>query len=224
MLKRFYILCLFLMYVSVLKAQVFLGGGLNSVAAFGIKNPYLGMNLLGEYRQDDLSYFVKYFTSLPQTDSQVLIPMDDVIAGDFTSNYTLNSNLTYRYSVLELGKRYYYGKDLDFGPATYFSSHLALIMNEIKLKNDSFDETKYRLPSDYIEKGKLYALAAGLNAGLQYSFYYGTFFADCGLNYVITVLNSPTILQQSSINDFSSFKQLFFVFNFGFKKTIFVNY
>ena len=78
MLKRFYILCLFLMYVSVLKAQVSLGGGLNSVAAIGIKNPYLGMNLLGEYRQDDLSYFVKYFTSLPQTDSQVLIPMDEL--------------------------------------------------------------------------------------------------------------------------------------------------
>jgi hypothetical protein len=206
-------------YSFALNAQVTIGGGLNSVAAFGIKNPYLGLNFQGEYREDDLAYFAKFYTTLPQNDAKFQISMDPINSNDSLS-LSLPATLKYRYNVLELGKRYYWGKDLDFGPSAYGSSHFLLMMNSAKLSDDiTFDKSRYQYPSGYVNKGKVFAVGIGLNAGVQYAFYYGTYFADLGFNYIFTALPNNEVASLVT-----TFKQVFFVFNIGFKKTIFTDY
>jgi hypothetical protein len=76
MLNKFSVLILFIFITSVFYSQLIVGGGFNSIGAVSIKQPYLGINLLGEYRNDDMAYFAKFYTTLPQNDSQILIQMD----------------------------------------------------------------------------------------------------------------------------------------------------
>lgn len=214
MLKNTFLSLVFVLSIFSLKSQVSLGGGINTVAAFGVKNPYLGFNLLGEYRQEDLSYFVKYYNTLKQNQAAVTVSMIPLNQNDSIS-LSLNGNLTYGYSVLEFGKRQYFAKDYDFGPAVFYSSHFALMMNPVGITTDSFDEKRYSFPDDYTNKGRLFAIAVGLNAGAQYSFYYGTYYLDLGFNYILTALPNNYLASNVSPN------QLFFAFNLGFKKNIF---
>ena len=223
MFNRYLFLVFLIINVFDLKSQLSLGGGVNSIAVIDIKNPYLGFNLLGEYREDDLGYFAKFYSTLPQNDSQSILFLDPIDPNEPFS-YDLNITTNYRYNVLEFGKKYFFGKDLDFGFGGYLSSHFALIMNIVNAKTDKFDETRYKLPFGYSEKGKIYGIAGGVNAGAQYAFYYGTYFMDFGLNYIITAIPSKDLAQQQYMQNFSSYRQLFFVFNFGIKKTIFNTY
>ncbi len=217
MLKYSFLSVIFILSVFKMNSQVSIGGGINTVAAFGVKNPYVGFNLLGEYREDDLSYFVKYYNTFKQNHTAVAISMISLDQNDSIS-LNLNGNLTYGYSVFEFGKRQYFAKDFDFGPAVFYSSHFALMMNPVGVITDKFDEKRYKFPDDYTNKGKLFALAIGLNAGTQYSFYYGTYYLDIGFNYILNTL--PNNYLASNINP----NQLFFAFNLGFKKNIFTNF
>ncbi len=223
MFVRITIICLFLLNLYSLNSQVSIGGGFNSIAVLDVKNPYVGINLLGEYREDDLGYFAKFYTTLPQFDSRSSLALDPIDPNE-QYFYDLNVSTNYKYNVLEFGKKYFYGKDLDFGFGGYLSSHLSLIMNTVNVQADKFDETRYKLPFGYSDKGKIYGIAAGLNAGAQYAFYYGTYYIDFGLNYIITAIPSKTLSQQQYMQNFSSYRQLFFVFNIGIKKTIFSTY
>jgi hypothetical protein len=218
MVSRIIITILVLLSVFKLNAQISLGGGLNSVAAFGIKNPYLGLNILGEYRQDDLGYSARFYTTLPQNDAAIFVTMDPINQND-SLTLDLGGNLTYNYNVLEVGKRYYFGRDLDFGPALYLNSHFAFMLNSVKVKTDSFDETRYKFPSGYVDKGRIFAVAVGANVGAQYAFYYGTYFLDFGFNYILTGMANNEVASYASTP-----KQLFFTFNLGFKKTIFADF
>lgn len=218
MLSRLLILCLLIFSSFGLYAQISIGGGFNSVAAIGIKNPYLGLNFSGEYRNDDMSYFAKFYTTLPQNDAAVYVTMTPINSTD-SFNYDLPGFLTYRYNVLEFGKRFYYAKDLEFGPAAYLSSHFAIMMNTVGVKTDAYDKSRYTYPTGYVDKGKIYAAAVGLNVGGQYSFYYGSYFLDFGLNYLLTGLPNNDLASSST-----AVRQLFFAFNFGFKKTIFTDF
>ena len=223
MFVRITIICLFLLNLFSLNSQVSLGGGFNSIGVIDVKKPYLGLNLLGEYREDDMAYFIKFYSTLAQDDSQSLISLEP---NDPNEPYNFNVNVLtkYKYNVLEFGKKYYYGKDLDFGPSGYLSSHFALIMNTVNAKVDNFDQNRFKLPIGYSDKGKIYAIAAGLNAGAQYAYFYGTYYIDFGLNYIISAFPSTSLSQQEYMQNFSSYRQLFFVFNIGIKKTIFSTY
>ena len=222
MFVRITIICLILLNLFSLNSQVIIGGGFNSIGVLDIKKPYLGLNLLGEYREDEMSYFIKFYSTLPQYDSQSLISLEPNNPNEINS-LDVNVLRNYKYNVVEFGKKYYYGKDLDFGPAGYLSSHFALIMNTVKAKVDDFDQNRYKLPYGYTDKGKIYAVSAGLNAGVQYAYFYGTYFIDFGLNYIISYFPSTSFSQQHMQN-LSSFRQLFFVCNIGIKKTIHSTY
>jgi hypothetical protein len=218
MLNRILLTVILIFTLNGYNSQVSIGGGFNSVAAFGIKNPYLGMNLLGEYRQDDLAYFARFYSTLPQNDAAIYVSMTPLNSND-SLTLNLNGNLTYSYNALEFGKRYYFGKDLDFGPSAYLSTHFSLLMNTVKVKTDSFDETRYSFPTGYVDKGRIFAFALCGTAGAQYALYYGTYYFDLGINYILTGLPNNEVASAAT-----TVKQLFFTFNVGFKKNIFTNF
>lgn len=220
MLNKFAFLLLFILNISVFHSQLILGGGFNSIGAVNIKQPYLGANLLGEYRDDDIAYFAKFYTTLPQKDSETLIEMEPLNPEELI-NLQLSGLSRYNYNVLEFGKKNFYGQDLDFGPAGYLSSHFSLIMNTLSLKTDEFDESRYRFPDGYVDKSRIYSIAAGINLGAQYAFFHGTYYLDFGLNYTLIASSSNSFQQMQQYSSFNSYRQLFFVFNLGFKKTIF---
>jgi hypothetical protein len=222
MLSRVVFIFLVVLNVFGVKSQLTLGGGLSSVGAIDIKNPYVGINLLGEYREDDMAYFARFYSTLPQFDSDTSVQMFN-INKDENLNFFLNGTTNYNYNVLEVGKRNFYGKDLEFGFAGYMSSHFSLIMNTLSFKNEAFDQSRYKFPDGYVDKAKIYALAGGINLGAQYALFYGTYFLDFGLNYVLMARPNQSFSQEQFQN-FNSYRQFFFVANFGFKKTIFNSY
>jgi hypothetical protein len=222
MLSRVVFIFLVVLNVFVVKSQLTIGGGLSSIGAIDVKNPYLGFNLLGEYREDDMAYFARFYSTLPQFDSDKIIQMDAINSNE-EINLDLNGRVNYNYNVLELGKRNFYGKDLEFGFAGYMSSHFSLIMNTLSFKSDAFDQSRYKFPDGYVDKAKIYALAGGVNLGAQYALFYGTYFLDFGLNYVLMARPNQSFSQEQFQN-FNSYRQFFFVANFGFKKTIFNSY
>lgn len=197
------------------------GGGLNSIGVIKIKQPYLGYNLVGEYKLDDMAYFAKFYSTLPQNDSETLIQMEPLNPEELI-NLQLSGLSRYNYNVLEFGKKNFYAQDLDFGPAGYLSSHFSLIMNTMRLKTDGFDESRYRFPDGYVDKARIYSLAAGINLGVQYAFFHGTYYLDFGLNYTLIARSSNSFQQMQQYSTFNSYRQLFMVFNLGFKKTIFL--
>jgi hypothetical protein len=223
MLNKFSVLFLFIFITSAFYSQLIVGGGFNSIGAVNIKQPYLGINLLGEYRNDDMAYFAKFYTTLPQNDSQILIPMES-LKTDELLNLQLSGFSKYNYNVLEFGKKNFYGEDLDFGPGGYLSSHFSLIMNTLNFDPDNFDVSRYRFPDGYVDKARIYSLAAGVNLGGQYAFFHGTYYIDFGINYTLIASSSNSFNQMQQFSSFNSYRQLIFVFNIGFKKTIFSTY
>ena len=169
-----------------------------------------------------MAYFARFYSTLPQFDSDTSVQMFN-INKDENLNFFLNGTTNYNYNVLEVGKRNFYGKDLEFGFAGYMSSHFSLIMNTLSFKNEAFDQSRYKFPDGYVDKAKIYALAGGINLGAQYALFYGTYFLDFGLNYVLMARPSQS-LSQDQFQKFNSYRQFFFVANFGFKKTIFNSY
>jgi hypothetical protein len=75
-----------------------------------------------------------------------------------------------------------------------------------------------------VDKARIYSLAAGINLGAQYAFFHGTYYLDFGLNYTLIANSSNSFNQMQQFSSFNSYRQLFFVFNLGFKKTIFYDF
>jgi len=125
MMLRVTFIFLVVLNVFGVKSQLTLGGGLSSVGAIDVKNPYVGFNLLGEYREDDMAYFTRFYSTLPQFDSKTIIHMNPLNPNE-EINLDLNGTVNYNYNVLEFGKRNFYGKDLEFGFAGYMSSHFSI--------------------------------------------------------------------------------------------------
>lgn len=189
------------------------GGGINSIVAFGVKKPYIGLQVLVEKREEDQSLYGKISSTLPQKEADLLITLDPV---DVTkSPLDVSTHLTYNYTNLEFGKRYYYSDDIDFGYSFFGGSHIALTFNQLKLVTASYDRSQYIFPSAQPTRGSIFALAVGLNGGFQKGFYFGTIYADAGLNYYLRAIPSNDLASYTT-----SFKSLNFVFNVGFKRTI----
>ncbi len=211
------VLLFFLFFISYrANAQLSLGGGLNSVVAFGIKKPYLGIHLFGEYREDEQSYYAKLSSTLSQTELSGTLDLQSNIPND-TSSFAavVDASQTFKYTNIEVGKRYYFGRDLDFGLSGYGGSHFNLAINSVNLKTGSFDNTHYSLPSDTPYTGHILGVGVGLNGGVQYGFYFGHLYFDAGFNYLLTAMPSNALASSST-----SIKQVVFVFNLGFKRTL----
>jgi hypothetical protein len=194
-------------------AQLTLGGGLHSAAAFG-DQVYPGMHLLGEYFQDnESSMYAKvgltFSKSLSFFDGfKNLTPIDLSEDG--------SADVIYNYTTIEFGKRAYFSKDPEFGLALFGGTNMTLSFNKISLGD--YDKSRYT--PKFSMDGSVMGFSLGLNGGIQNSFYFGTIYFDTGLSYVLMALPSNTFAGE--FLQIGAYKQLYFVFNVGFKRNLFL--
>ena len=194
-------------------AQLTLGGGLHSAAAFG-DQVYPGIHLLGEYFQDnESSMYAKvgltFSKSLSFFDGfKNLTPIDLSEDG--------SADVIYNYTTIEFGKRAYFSKDPEFGLALFGGTNMTLSFNKISLGD--YDKSRYT--PKFSMDGSVMGFSLGLNGGIQNSFYFGTIYFDTGLSYVLMALPSNTFAGE--FLQIGAYKQLYFVFNVGFKRNLFL--
>ena len=198
---------------SSLNAQLMIGGGVNSIVAFGVKKPYFGLQIQVEKRDEDQSFYGKISSTLSQKEDDMLITLDPI--DETKSQLDVPTHIMYNYTNLEFGKRYYYGDDIDFGYSLFGGSHITLTFNQLRLVTSSYDKNQYIFPSAQATRGSIFGLAAGLNGGIQKGYYFGTIYVDAGLNYYLRAIPSNDLASYTS-----SFKSVNFVFNVGFKRTL----
>jgi len=98
-------------------------------------------------------------------------------------------------------------------------------MNTVGFKSESYDKSKYKIPDGFVDKAKLYALAGGINLGAQYALFYGTYFLDFGVTYVLMSRSSQSLQNEAQFPHFiNSYRQFFFLPIFEFKKTTLIFY
>jgi hypothetical protein len=207
--------CLIIFFVTLLTsnswAQLTLGGGLHSAAAFG-DQVYPGMHLLGEYFQDnESSMYAKVGLTFSRNMSELEFPLEPF---DYGVDY--NTGVTFNYTTIELGKRAYFSKDPEYGLALFGGSNMTLSFNRISLGD--YDKSLYITPNP--SSGSIMGFSLGLNGGLQNMFYFGTIYFDAGLNY--NLMAFPSNAMSSRFMELGAYRQLYFVFNFGFKRNLFL--
>jgi hypothetical protein len=196
-------------------SQLAIGGGFNSVVAFGVKKPYPGLHLFGEMREDDQSYYVKISSTLKQASLQGTIDLEPII--DTLELGSTIADLTFKYTNIEVGKRYYFGQDIDYGFSAFGGSHVSMIFNKASISPRDFNKSLYQTPVS--ESGSILGLAVGLNGGVQQAYYFGTIYLDAGLNYLITAIPSNQ-LASDCISTYGLVKSVSFTFNIGYKRSI----
>lgn len=216
--KRSYALVslLFIGFISNLNSQIFIGTGANVIQGFSVKNPYLGLSLSAEKLDGEQSIYMNFTSTLNQKEQDQLFPMNSLLGMSDTS---IVGNLTYRYNTLEIGRRNYFGNDLDFGFSYYLAEHINIAYNTVGIKLSSYDQSSYRLASNIPSKGNILALSIGGNAGVQYAFVRSVLFADVGFNYAL--IASPSNVTAQNTTSFSSIN---FTFLVGIKKAVHFGY
>jgi hypothetical protein len=194
-------------------AQLTLGGGLHSAAAFG-DQVYPGMHLLGEYFQDnESSMYAKvgltFSRNLADIQYTNLTPID-------LTQPSGSTGVTFNYTTIELGKRAYFSKDPEYGLALFGGTNMTLSFNRIALAE--YDKTRYSATNAI--SGSVMGFALGLNGGIQNTSYFGTIYFDTGLSYILMALPSNAVAGE--ILQSGAYKQLYFVFNVGFKRNLFL--
>lgn len=203
-------------------SQFGIGGGLSGLYGFGSPKSFGGFNILAELPQDDeMSYFGKLTYLFPR--------MDDQSYPEFLNNnnpllpgQTFDMNYSMDYLLLEGGKRYYIGDGYESGLAGYGSSNIVIILNTVKknYSNSDYNLADFNTISTSPDRGSIFSLGLGLNAGGKYTVpsLNGAFFADLGLNYLLL---QPMISNETANGGAVFFKSLFFTFNVGFRKNIY---
>jgi hypothetical protein len=198
-------------------SQFSVSAGPSFIKPFGQNGVYSGLHLSGEFAVDDLSSFYGRFIFMPSKKGESKTTV--VTAKDFNTSppvLEINSTEKFNYSVLELGKRYYFGEGYESGFSFYGGTNVNLIFNKVSFELDDFDKTKYETTSGSEPIGSIVSFGFGLNGGLKHSFTFGTLYFDTGLNYNLLGLSSNATAQNSNM-----YANLFFNFNFGFRKYLY---
>lgn len=194
-------------------SQFSVSAGPSLIKPFGIKGMYPAFHISGEFGIDDLSSFYGRFTFAPSKSGEETKTV--ITALDFNTSppvLEINSTEKFNYSILEFGRRYYFGEGYESGLSFYGSSNLNLIFNKVSVELDEYDKSKYQTTSGGGTNGSIVSLGFGLNGGVKHAFSFGTLFFDTGLNFSIFGLKSdPNIYSDQ-------YKSLFFNFNFGYRK------
>jgi hypothetical protein len=199
------------------QAQFSVSVGPSFIKPFGQNGIYSGLHLSGEFAVDDLSSFYGRFIFMPSKKGESTTTV--VTAKDFNTSppvLEINSTEKFNYSVLEFGKRYYFGEGYESGFSFYGGSNINLIFNKVSFELDDYDKAKYETTSGSEPFGSIVSLGFGLNGGLKHSFTFGTLYFDTGLNYNLLGLPSNATAQNSNM-----YANLFFNFNFGFRKYLY---
>ena len=197
------VLFVFLFFTNFSFSQFNLGAGIHSVKGFNEKSPFLGLAVFGEKMDDMRSIYGQFSMTLNNK-------VEDFYAGPYLGNFT------YRYNSLELGRRNYFGEDLEFGLGYYLAEHVTVSYNTVGIELK--DTTLNVLPSDIPRKGNILGVYVGGNIGIQYAFVTGTFFLDAGFNYAL--FWNPNNTTSSQYVNNGLFSPININLNFGFKKTL----
>ena len=197
-------LCLLFNSFNSIHSQIYVGLGLDAIKGFTVKNPYVGMSLMLERQEAEHAVYARFCSTLSKAEKQ-----------EYQIEDTINGNLTYRYNTLEIGRRNYYGNDLEYGIGFYTAEHVTISYNRVGI-NFLNAPTNYTLPSSIPASGNILSFAIGANAGMQYAFVRGILFSEIGFNYSLTGGMPNNITAQSS----SSYSGITFTTNFGIKKMI----
>jgi len=220
-MRNILIVCFALISISG-KAQVGVFGGLTTVKSLGYQGVYPGINFGVEAPKDDMiSFFGRVIMTLPKG-------IDDSIAATAIDPSTTFPSIKYvpcRFTNsvfnIQCGTRYYLGNGYDYGLSAYGGSifEVGTLGVRRKIKGD-LDESKYEMVSStgvvYPNKGRIFAMNLGLNAGIKYNVYFGVFFLDFTGSYSLFAFASNPLA-----NDYSRYSQLNFTVNVGFRKDIF---
>ena len=195
---------LFLTLFQSVHSQIYAGIGLDGIKGFTVVNPYAGMSLLLEKQDDEHSIYARFCSTLSKNEKQEYLIVDTIIG-----------NLTYRYNTLEIGRRNYYGNDLEYGLGFFTAEHVTVSYNRVGI-NLLNAPSNYSLPSSIPASGNILSFAIGANAGMQYAFVRGIIYSEIGFNYSLTGGMPNNATAQST----SSYSGITFTANVGFKKMI----
>ena len=195
---------LFLTLFQSVHSQIYAGIGLDGIKGFTVVNPYAGMSLLLEKQDDEHSIYARFCSTLSKNEKQEYLIVDTIIG-----------NLTYRYNTLEIGRRNYYGNDLEYGFGYYTAEHITVSYNRVGI-NLVNAPSNFSLPSSIPASGNILSFAIGANAGIQYAFVRGIIYSEIGFNYSLTGGMPNNATAQST----SSFSGITFTANFGIKKML----
>lgn len=199
-------------------SQFSIGGGASLMKAFGVKSPYYGAHILGEFPVDESSsYYGRVGLYAKQTSQNFLMGASAIDPNTAPQAIDVNAKLSFSYITLEGGRRFYFGNGYDYGFAPYGGTHLMAIFNPVKLNTDNYDKSKYRLITPDT-KGSVFNLAFGLSGGVKNDFSWGTLFFDVSFDYLILAQQSNEV----AYNGFQQFgSQVLFTFGLGYRKSIF---
>lgn len=199
---------LFLTLFQSVHSQIYAGIGLDGIKGFTVVNPYAGMSLLLEKQDDEHSMYARFCSTLSKNEKEEYLIVDTIIG-----------NLTYRYNTLEIGRRNYYGNDLEYGLGFFTAEHVTVSYNRVGI-NLLNAPSNYSLPSSIPASGNILSFAIGANAGVQYAFVRGIIYSEIGFNYSLTGGMPNNVTAQST----SSYSGITFTVNFGVKKMIRYDY
>jgi hypothetical protein len=216
-MRQFLLISFFIgTFVQSISAQYSISVGPSMVKPFGDTLVYPGFHVGAEFGNDDVQTLFVRFSHMPNKKAGTQ-SFSVVAIGETTVPFQqeLVAEERYNYSVLEFGKRYYFGDGYESGFGLYGSSNMSLLFNTVSIRYEDYDKTKYQMQNtNNVEtKGSIVSLAFGLNGGVKNSFSFGTLYFDAGLNYSIFAIPSNALAGNSS-----SFRGLNFAFNLGIRK------
>lgn len=222
-MKNFLLLTVLFFSVQAF-AQYSISVGPSMIKPFGGAGVFPGFHVGVELTKDEESSLYGRIGIYPGKKIDAQAGYVYTVSKDGTANpysYELSASEKYNYTVIELGKRFYFGNGFDNGFGFYGGTNLNFVFNKVKFTDiENYDATIYDLyVGDELVKdksrafGSIFGLAFGLNAGIKNSFYFGTLYLDAGISYPILAQPSNTIASYSSM-----YQPLIFNINLGFRK------
>lgn len=217
MKKIAFILALMLTTSNSYFSQVSFSVGPSLIKPFGLQGVNPGLHIGVEINDDDFLTLYGRFLYLPATKGD---PSITIVSGkDFNvSPYSIevNSYDKRSLSMLEFGKRYYFGDGYESGFGIYGGTTLSLIFNSVRTELDDYDESQYMYTGSSETNGTILGFGFGINGGLKNSFNFGTLFFDAGINYSLLQIASNSYASNYMSSD--KYRTLNFVFNLGIRR------
>ncbi len=217
-MKHILVLLFVMIFTVSANAQISFNAGATMIKGFRAgTDPNFGFHLGMEFPRDDFSsFYVRYTLGLKQyaNDSVTNIQLDP-INDPFLPYASTTAIPSMNYHIIEGGNRYYIGDGFDFGWGGYGGSSFLIMINQVKAKYGSFDESKYKIADFSRMEGTILSLGAGLNGGVKYTDpRIGSFYFDVGLSYMFFAQsNHPNVYG-------GLYSSLIFSFNLGYRKDL----
>lgn len=212
-----------LIFSFQLFSQYSVSAGSSTIKAFGVQGVYPGFHVGIELTKDEESSLYGRIGIYPGKKGDKTNGVAFAQGKTFDAipySYDLSTTEKYNYTVVEFGKRFYFGNGFDNGFGFYGGTNLNLVFNKVKFDIENYDVSKYDLyiGNDVITDrakafGSIFGVAFGLNAGLKHSFYFGTIYLDGGLSYPLLAQPSNNIATYTTM-----YQPLIFNINLGFRK------